>query len=79
MQLSAVRKDPWDPDCGFLVAARSLYKVQFLTANQEVLFVNPLLKLIGGEGFRIFPTYISSVFPCDQIPVLVTRIIVGLC
>ena len=39
LQLSAVRKDPWDPDCGCLVAARSLYKVQFLTANQEVFVV----------------------------------------
>lgn len=35
LQLSAVRKDPWDPGYGCLVAARSLYKVQFLTANQE--------------------------------------------
>ena len=42
LQLSAVRKDPWDPDCGCLVAARSLYKVQFLTANQEVLVVSYL-------------------------------------
>lgn len=39
LQLSAVRKDPWDPDRGFLVAARSLYKVDFLSANQEVLLV----------------------------------------
>jgi hypothetical protein len=39
LQLSAVRKDPWDPDCGCLVAARSFYNVQFLTANQEVLLV----------------------------------------
>lgn len=50
LQLSAVRKDPWDPDCGFLVAARSLYKVQFLSANQEVLVVKFLVKLIDGEG-----------------------------
>jgi len=42
LQLSAVRKDLWDPDCGFLVAARSLYKVQFFTANQEVLSMKSL-------------------------------------
>ncbi|KAG0585922.1 hypothetical protein KC19_2G049800 [Ceratodon purpureus] len=55
-QLSAVRKDPWDPDCGCLVAARSLYKVQFLTANQEGLEVDFTLPMTASFG-----KYVSHV------------------